>query len=285
MKGSASCRRPQLIHIEARCLWKVEVNFEPISDDLLAVNANKTDAINFRFMDDEQMAGESEDYLTLRHKLSAIVNNRILEAHNIIKQRAKDCSQNKKAQLCPACNNKTLINGKCTNDECNNVVDFCQEPGHEKISLENGTCPICDNIETPKNICTEHKLPIDPNSGLCSRCKKTSSLSEDEIEELVILLQAYTEFDVKTENIRKLAEWFANSNRKHFVVFVSNPISSNSLFDISSIPGKFELILVNKNHPYYEKHIGPLRYLASKGIQIDQSKPIQRRRNNHISSL
>ena len=42
-------------------------------------------------------------------------------------------------------------------------------------------------------------------------------------------------------------------------------MNTSKFFDIKPIPGKFDIILVNKSHPFYEKHIGPLRELSSKG--------------------
>ena len=33
---------------------------------------------------------------------------------------------------------------------------------------------------------------------------------------------------------------------------------------------KFKIILVNKNHPYYTSHIGPLRELVNSGIDLSE---------------
>ena len=57
--------------------WKIEVKFEPISDDLLGVNANKTDAQHFRYISDLDQEDQSIDYIKLRYKLSAAIQNRI----------------------------------------------------------------------------------------------------------------------------------------------------------------------------------------------------------------
>ena len=42
-------------------------------------------------------------------------------------------------------------------------------------------------------------------------------------------------------------------------------MNSSQFFEIKPLPGKFDIILVNKSHPFYEKHIGPLRELSASG--------------------
>jgi hypothetical protein len=64
------------------------VLFEPNSDELLGVNANKTDALNFRYLKDEQQ-DISVDYIKLRYYLSSIVQNLIDELWKVILERAQ----------------------------------------------------------------------------------------------------------------------------------------------------------------------------------------------------
>lgn len=251
--------------------WKIEVLFEAISDQLLDVNANKTDAQHFRFISDSDSQDQNIDYIKLRYILSAKVQNLIDLMCKEMKMRLDDCNdkKNSKIQKCPYCYQNTLVNGKCQNEDCGESVSTCQYDGHEEIKLINGVCPSCENISTAIT-CPIHKTHYDEN-GNCSECSKntTSPLTEDEEDELINLLESFREFNGDKVSIKSLIEWFVKSNKKHFVIFVSNPTNPDQLFEIKSEPGKFEIIIVNKNHPFYEKHIGPLRDIVNSGTQFE----------------
>jgi hypothetical protein len=258
-------------HDQRHRWWKIEVKFEPISDEILDVNANKTDALHFRFISDQNQENDDADYIKLRYLLSSKVNNLIKELWKEILSRVEECkSKPLKTQTCPYCHNETLINGKCTS--CEETVDFCQEIGHESVKLIKGICPVCAQVETPQNYCTKHNLAIDPG-GICQKCKEEqieeNPLTEEEIDELVNILKVYNEFNATDRiTLESLINWFANSNKRHFVIFISNPNNPSQFFEIATIPGKFDVILVNKNHPYYITHIGPIRDLVKSGIQL-----------------
>lgn len=249
--------------------WKIEVQFEPVSDSILGVNANKTDAQHFRFISDEDQEDQNVDYIKLRYELSAITQNLIKNIWDVIITRVKECKERKKTkiQTCPKCNKPTLINGICS--ECKHEAEFCSVPGHENIRLVNGRCPSCDNIETPE-ICPIHRIPLNEND-ICPECEETLPLTNDEIEELLLILESYREFDGDRESVKSLIQWFAKSSKKHFVIFVSNTTNTSQFFELKTIPGKFELILVNKEHPYYRSHIGPLRELVDTGIDLEDN--------------
>jgi len=254
---------------DQRHRWhKIEVLFEPKSDDLLGVNANKTDALNFRYIKDDQQ-DISIDYIKLRYQLSATVQNLIEQLWSVIDDRAKVNTERKKQKLqkCPKCNQTTLKNGHCTNEDCGATVTTCQVKGHENIVLINGVCPSCKYVE-PEPLCTIHNIPFS-EKGICPECEETIPLTEDEIDELISVLETYREFNGDKDSIRSLVNWFTRSNKKQFLVFVSNPMDTSRFFDIKPLPGKFDIILVNKSHPFYEKHIGPLRELAQSGISQD----------------
>lgn len=250
--------------------WKVEVSFEPVSDQILDVNANKTDAQHFRFISDENVQDNTIDYIKLRYELSAIVNNLITEMWGQIQVRVKECKEKKenKTQRCPYCNENTVMNGKCTNGDCNKEVLTCQE--HTDVILVNGRCAACDEIETSDKVCSVCKSDLDEN-GNCPKCDNSKiTLTEEEEEELVTILKPYREFNGgSAESIKSLINWFARVNKKHFVLFVSDPVNKSRLFDIIPKPGKFDIILVNKNHPFYETHIGPLRALVAAGVSVE----------------
>lgn len=249
--------------------WKVEVKFEPISDELLGVNANKTDAIHFRYISDEDQQDQSIDYIKLRYELAAIVQNLIDNMWEEILQRVKDCKEenNTQYQRCPACEKNTLRNGNCTNTDCDNVEKLCPDHGQPYI---NGICAGC-KIITPENICPIHKIPFENNK--CPKCIETPDLTDDEKDELILILQSYREFGDEN-SIRSLLNWFVRSNKKHFVIFVTMPLNNNTLFEVKNIgqetTEKFKIILVNKNHSFYDSHIGPLRELINTGIELSE---------------
>jgi hypothetical protein len=253
--------------------WKIEVQFEPVSDIILDVNANKTDAQHFRFISDENQQDQGIDYIKLRYILSAKINNLIIALWSEIQLRVEEGKGGRgtKTQKCPYCTQDTLINGKCSNPECKRDVLTCQASGHDLVLLVNGICPVCKDIETSKNICPIHKTHYD-ETGSCHLCEREIKipLSEDEKDELFLILEGYREFKGGPESVMSLIEWFARSNKKHFVIFVSNPVNPSQLFEIISKPEQsFKIILVNKNHPFYESHIGPLRELANSGKHYD----------------
>lgn len=245
--------------------YKIEVLFEPKSDELLGVNANKTDALNFRYIRDEEQEDQSIDYIKLRYQLSAMIQNILNDLWDEIKNRVNINQEKKKNKLqkCPTCKQITIKNGKCMDTSCDTTVSKCQVKGHENIDLIDGKCPACTNVEVER-FCTIHNEAFDEN-GFCPSCEKTDSLTDDEVGELVDTLENYREFNGDKKSIKSLIKWFEKSGKKQFLVFISNPMNLSSLFEIQNISNKFDVILVNKCHPFYTDHIGPLKELIDSG--------------------
>jgi hypothetical protein len=95
---------------------KIEASFEPVSDDILNVNANKTDALNFRHMSNEQYEDHNVDGdgkvgfdIKFRYDISIAINRLITDAFKIITKRGKGSRKTKTTQKCPKCN-KFLLN-------------------------------------------------------------------------------------------------------------------------------------------------------------------------------
>jgi hypothetical protein len=234
---------------------KIEASFEPISDTLLNVNANKTDAINFRHMDSNQY----EDYnidgdgnvgfdIKFRYEISCVIQRFLRDAYNIFETRGQGTRKTKKTQKCPKCNNFSLNKGVC--DSCG-TIKLCPDHGVEYV---NGICPICETIVTP-NICIIHKEQLDKD-GKCSKCiTPTQALTEDEKKQLIRILKEYDLFKQDPNAIKATMDWFVKSSKSHFLMFMPDDLNPNSFIKYVSYLNKFELIFVNTLHPFYKVHI------------------------------
>jgi hypothetical protein len=235
--------------------WKIEVQFEPISDRLLGVNSNKTHAEHFKFISDVNAVGiHSVDYMKLRYELASKIRNFMDLMWDELMLRVQQCKESKvkKREQCPKCKNYTLKpNGECADPNCGNIVTSC------KIHGQSLPCTSCQNLIVSARICPRHKLPFESN-GKCKKCEATPALSKDEIEEIVEILKPYWNFKENPEDLNSLIEWFVKSGKKHFVLFV-NKSNDLDFFEPIIIPGKFILILINVKHPYYLSQIEPLR--------------------------
>lgn len=237
--------------------YKIEVRFDPMSDKLLGLNANKTDAVHFKNIDDIQAMSVEEDHIKLRLELAAKLNDRLGSLWDELQKRVQEnkSKNNPKAQKCPKCNQKTLINGTCNNQECGVIFKVCPE---HQISFDvTGSCPACQNVITP-NICTRHKTELDEH-GKCPSCEELIpiDLNADEKEELGGILKAYSEFE--DHDLDMFMDWFVSCNKKHIPIFVTDKLNPNSLLQYSEIQGgKVYVILINKIHPYFEHNISPL---------------------------
>lgn len=250
--------------------WKIEVKFEPISDDLLGVNANKTDAQHFRYISDKDQEDQAIDYIKLRYLLASEIQNLMDSMWDELMKRVQECKEsiNPQFQKCPVCKKNTLKNGTCINPDCGNIESLCPIHGQPFID---GVCAGC-KIITPDIICPIHAIPLQED-GKCPECVETPELTDDEKEELILILQTYREFG-NEDSIRSLLKWFVRSNKKHFIIFVSMPMNKSTFFEIAKVGQdsneKFKIILVNKNHPYYSSHIGPLRELVNSGTDLSE---------------
>lgn len=234
---------------------KIEASFEPISDNILNVNANKTDAINFRHMSSQQYEdhniegdGNVDFDIKFRYEIACVIQRLLNQSHNIIEERGKGSRKTKKTQKCPKCNKFTLNKGVCEN--CG-IIKLCPDHG---IEFENGICPVCETIVTP-NICIIHKTQLDKD-GKCPKCKTpTAPLEEDEKKQLIRILKEYDIFKQDPKAIQATIDWFVKSSKSHFLMFMPDDLNPNSFLKYVSYLGKFELIFVNTLHPFYKTHI------------------------------
>jgi hypothetical protein len=241
---------------DPRLRWmKIEASFEPISDNIFNVNANKTDALNFRRMDNDQYEDHNIDNdgnvdfdIKFRYDISCVIQRLIGDSWEIIKERGKDQRTTTNKQKCPKCNNFSLSKGVC--DNCG-IIKLCPDHGVEYV---NGICPICETIITP-NICVIHKEQLD-KEGKCSKCKTpTQALNEDEKNQLIRILKEYDVFKQDPNAIQATMDWFVRSSKSHFLMFMPDDLNPNSFIKYVSYLGKFELIFVNTLHPFYKVHI------------------------------
>lgn len=240
---------------DARLRWmKIEASFEPISDNLLNVNANKTDALNFRHMDNQQYEDHNIDGdgnvgfdIKFRYQIGNVIQRLIADAYKVVDERGSGQRTTKKTQKCPKCNTFSLNKGVC--DNCG-TIKLCPDHG---VQYVNGICPICEKIITPK-ICLIHKEQLN-NDGKCSKCiTPTQALTEDEKKQLIRILKEYDVF--KDPNaIKATIDWFVKSSKSHFLIFMPDDLNPNSFIRYVSYLNKFELIFVNTIHPFYKVHI------------------------------
>jgi hypothetical protein len=234
--------------------WSLEVLFEPISDDLLGLNANKLDAKNFRYLSSDdfnelEQNGMIDESTRLRHELSIKIKRSIDEMSETVKKRNKGARSRRK---CPACNEVAFINGKC--ETCGYSSEICPEHG---IQLNNGKCILCDRTPTIP-MCIYHNLPLE--QGKCSKCTDINvKLSEEEREELINVLKAdYPEIKDNQDALDKILSWFIKTNKKYFIVFTDLRAPSIFINPIDFQNGKFTIIEVNTKHPFYENFIQQL---------------------------
>jgi|LakMenEpi03Aug12_release.lakeMendotaPanAssembly.Ray.scaffolds.fasta_scaffold14842_7 hypothetical protein len=248
--------------------WSVEVLFNPISDDLLNVNANKTDASNFRYISsDDYTEMESNGLVAertrLRHELSKKIDHAIKSMFKELTDRQAGKRGNKIP--CPKCKKKTFSDGKCEDQICGYTNDKCPIHGTKLI---NGRCLTCD--KTPEiPMCILHKVAL--VDGKCPKCKdEVHILSKEEKEELAIILKnTYPEIKDDQEAISRTIDWYANSNKKYFIVFTD--LKAPSIFiNPIDFQQKFWIIEVNTRHPFYEFY---MQEIIDNGIQ-DELDPL-----------
>ena len=230
--------------------WSIEVQFEPISDTLLGVSANKLDAKNFRYLESGDYSeieknGMVDESTKLRHLLSKEIDKAIKDMWKIIDPRGKGLRSKTK---CPACQEKAFVDGKC--ESCGYKAVICPKHG---IRLENGKCVLCDR--TPDlPMCIIHKVPMENDK--CPKCPpKLDELNEPEKQELVRILKSdYPEIKDDPDSIERIISWFVQSNRRHFIIFTD--LKAPSIFiNHIDFQDKFVIIEVNTKHPFYEYFI------------------------------
>ena len=234
---------------------KIEASFEPISDKILNVNANKTDALNFRHMGVKQYEAHNIDGdgnvgfdIKFRYDISCKIHDLIKQAFDVIEKRGSGTRKAKKSQKCPQCKQFSLNKGVC--DTCGPIVN-CPDHG---VPYENGNCPICEAIITP-SICVVHKIQLN-DDGECTHClTPTEPLTDDEKNELIRILKSYDVFNKDSKTIQATINWFIKSGKKHFLMFTPDDLSPNTFIKYVSYQSKITLIFVNTLHPFYKIHI------------------------------
>jgi len=243
--------------------WGLEVQFEPISDDLLDVSANKLDARQFRYISSDDFA-EMESYgaTTSREELQTLLSKEIDLA---LKGMAKEISvrakgaRNGKKRKCPKCQKNEFLNGECAS--CGHKVTTCIE---HKLEFINGVCPLC--AKTPDlPLCLVHKVP--KSEGVCPECgkKEIGELSDTEKRRLIKLIKEdYPEIADKSNLIDMALKYFVQSNQRYFIVFADLKNSSTFIQydDFNKSPdakgGDFTIIELNTQHAFFEEFIQPL---------------------------
>ena len=228
--------------------YSIEVLFEPISDEIFDVDANKTDARKFRCVKQADPKNTDAQHV-LMNEISDYISGLIRFHNSAIKEYGKEVKKNK----CPKCEQLTIELGKCSNEGCGHILTHCGL--HPKVRLIDGHCAKC-GISSPKS-CFIHKIPLD-DEGNCSICPPRITLSDVEKRQVLDFLENKNEFKgnklLQNEALLELER----SNGTHFFVFTKN--KSRSVFVEFTIIGddKFTLIEVNKNHAFYDVVIGPM---------------------------
>jgi hypothetical protein len=230
--------------------WSIEVQFEPMTDDLLGVNANKLDARNFRYLSSEdfqelESTGMMDESIKLRHDLSKEIDKAIKGMFKEVTSRGKGL---RSKQKCPECGEISFLDSQC--DNCGHTVDTCPKHG---LNLDNGKCILCDR--TPDlPMCIFHKTALE--NGKCPKCpERLGELPKEEKEELVRVIKSdYPEIKNDSDAIERTIKWFVQSNRKHFIIFTDLKAPGTFIHHID-FQDKFVIIEVNTKHPFYEHFI------------------------------
>ena len=232
--------------------WKVEVKFEPISDEILGVNSNKTDASHFKYIDKKHRDPEN-DSNELMYNLGLIVKEAISDMMKLIKDRGKvkpggvRCTKEGCSGL--------VVDGTC--DSCSMVYENC--PKCSTLLNSDGSCNSCLWI-TPR-ICPVHRAEY-TKDGYCPSCGPVEDdLTSEEKEEIKNTLRSYPRFEKSSdEELEALFKWFISSGKRYFLLFAENPVDDSQLFLPKSLPKKsFNLVIVNTSHNFYKNIISKVQ--------------------------
>ena len=225
--------------------WKVEVKFQPISDEILGVNSNKTDASHFKFIDKKYFDIEN-DSNALMYELGGIIRECIVDMMDVIIKRGQP---GPKGVKCTETGCKGIvINGTC--DKCDIVYENC--PKCNTVLTTDGSCNSCEWM-TPK-ICPIHRVEYS-REGHCPTCGPVGvELSPEDKNDIKSALRSYDKYAEATDKeLESLFDWFLSSGKRHFLIFAENPIDDTQIFLPKRIPKKsFNLVIVNTRHNFYK---------------------------------
>lgn len=227
--------------------YSIEVSFEPVSDEIFDVDANKTDARKFRCIRQADPDNLDPQHV-LMNEISDYLTGLIGFHHKAIKEYGKEVKKNK----CPKCEKQTIELGKCMNTECGHILTHCNL--HPKVRLIDGQCAKC-GMPSPKS-CFIHKVPLD-ESGNCSKCPPRKILSEVQKVQVLDFLESKSEFKGNKQLQKEALKELERSNGKHIFLFTNN--KTRTLFvDFEEIGDEFTLIEINKKHSFYEMVLEPM---------------------------
>ena len=232
--------------------WKVEVKFEPVSDEILGVNSNKTDASHFKYIDKRHRDSEN-DSNELMYTLGIEVKEAINNMMNLIIDRGKVKPGGVRCTT-KGCTG-LVADGIC--NKCSTVYQNC--PKCSTLLNSDGSCNSCLWI-TPK-ICPVHRSEYNKD-GYCPSCGPVEDdLTSDEKDDIKGVLRSYPRFENSTdEELEALFKWFVNSGKRHFLLFAENPVDDSQLFLPKSLPKKsFNLVIVNTSHNFYKSIISKVQ--------------------------
>lgn len=242
---------------DPRCKWmKVEVNFSAISDDLMQVNANKTNADNFRFLDntidDLEADRDDSDTLKVAIELSARVNDILSKMFTTIKDRGKPkCSQ---------CGTILSRDGLCKNKHCGSS-NICSKHGIELD--EYGKCGLCE-IVPPIDLCPVHHIKT--VEGKCRECEKegdNEDFTKEFIEELKLALDDYTDFenDKNDNKFHLVLDWLKRTRQKYSVLYLERKGNNQELYNMIELSNQdnIKIIAINTSTLFYKENIFSLR--------------------------
>lgn len=238
--------------------WKIEVSYEPETDYLFELNANKNDLGYFKPISEEKY-DPTDPRNELMRQLTIIIAALISAMMKVIKDRGK---KEVVGHKCSVCENGKVIKGQC--DTCGAKYENC--PKCDSILDSHGNCFSCEFV-TPR-VCPKHGIEFQ-SEGHCPSCGPIDrTLSDEEKRQIESVLRGYTQFkEISATQLESLFDWFKRSGKRHFVLFAENQMSETEIFKPVLIEGQtnFNLVIVNKLHSFYSSNIEPILKLAEGG--------------------
>lgn len=238
----------------------IEVSFEPISDKLFDVQANKLDAMNFRNSSSDDIydlqgksASQAKFFIQLSNYISALLNNHLnyLKKINVTPEVIHE-----------GCGG-VIRKGECS--ECGEK--FIQCPKHPKVKLIDGVCVACE-IDTTE-VCFYHKIPYKDNT--CPKCPEREPLTEVEKKRVREYLTTFPEYKNNPKLVTEALSELQRNSKSFFFIYTSLP-GNNTLLDFENVSNKFILIQINTEHVFYETVMKPLLQKPDNRNQIEPIK-------------